>query len=50
MSEKEEFLIAMVKANSKDMAIQYLQYYIQRNGFLSNEAGEEIRRILAEKD
>ena len=49
MTDKERVLIAIIEANTKDMAILYLQDYIQKNGFLSNEAGDEVKRLLEAK-
>lgn len=49
ISSNERILIEIVKRNSKERAALYLQDYIQRNGFLSNEAGDIVKKILEEK-
>lgn len=50
MTDSERVLIEIVRVNTLEMAIQYVQYYVQRNGFLSNEAGDEVKRLLEEKN
>ena len=50
MNQAEQVLIAIIEANTKDRAILYLEYYIQRNGFLSDEAGDIVRKLLEEKE
>lgn len=49
MTQIEKYLIALIKANNLEVCALYLQDYIQRNGPVSNEAGDEIKKILAEK-
>lgn len=49
ISPNERILIEIVKRNSKERAALYLEDYIQRNGFLSNEAGDIVKKILEEK-
>lgn len=46
MNAKEKILIEIMKVNTKDMAVLYLESYIQENGFLSDEATKEVRKIL----
>lgn len=46
----ETILVEIVRVNTKEVAALYLQDYIQRNGFLSNEAGDIIKKLLKEKD
>lgn len=46
MTTNELILIAIIEANTREMAALYLQDYIQRNGPVSNEAGDEIKRLL----
>ena len=50
ISPNERILIEIVKRNSKERAALYLEDYIQRNGFLSNEAGDIIKKLLEEKE
>ena len=50
ISPNERILIEIVKRSSKERAAAYLQDYIQSNGFLSNEAGDIIKKLLKEKD
>lgn len=49
ISPNEAILIEIVRANTKERAALYLEDYIQRNGFLSNEAGDIVKKILKEK-
>ncbi len=49
MTQIEKYLIALIKVNNLEVCALYLQDYIQRNGPVSNEAGDEIKKILAEK-
>lgn len=49
ISTQEALLIEIVRVNSLDMAAIYLEDYIQQNGFLSNEAGDIVKKILKEK-
>lgn len=46
----EKILVEIVRVNTKEVAALYLQDYIQSNGFLSNEAGDIIKKLLKEKD
>ena len=46
----EKILVEIVRVNTKEVAALYLQEYIQSNGFLSNEAGDIIKKLLKEKD
>jgi len=46
----EKILVEIVRVNTKEVAALYLQEYIQSNGFLSNEAGDIIKKLLEEKD
>lgn len=46
----ETILVEIVRVNTKEVAALYLQDYIQSNGFLSNEAGDIIKKLLKEKD
>lgn len=46
----ETILVEIVRVNTKEVAALYLQNYIQSNGFLSNEAGDIIKKLLKEKD
>ena len=46
----ETILVEIVRVNTKEVAALYLQEYIQSNGFLSNEAGDIIKKLLKEKD
>ena len=46
----ETILVEIVRVNTKEVAALYLQAYIQSNGFLSNEAGDIIKKLLKEKD
>lgn len=50
MNQVEQVLIAIIEANTKDMAILYLEHYIQHNGFLSDEAGDIVKKLLEEKE
>ena len=50
MTDKEKLLIEIMKANRKDVAISYLQWHIQIYGFLSNQAGREVRKIIGDKN
>lgn len=50
ISPNERILIEIVKRNSKERAVLYLEDYIQRNGFLSNEAGDIVKKLLEEKE
>lgn len=49
MTRSEKMLIATIKASNLEVCALFLQDYIQRNGPVSDEAGDEIRKILAEK-
>jgi len=49
MTQSEKMLIAAIKASNLEVCALFLQGYIQRNGPVSNEAGDEIKKILAEK-
>ena len=49
MTKSEKVLIEIVRVNRKEISDSYLQYYIQRNGSLSNEAEETVRQLLEEK-
>lgn len=49
ISPNERILIEMVKRNSKERATAYLQDYIQRHGFLNNEVGDMVKKLLDEK-
>ena len=49
MTQSEKLLIAIIKINDLEACALVLQDYIQRNGPVSNEAGDEIKKILAEK-
>lgn len=46
----ETILVEIVRVNTKEVAALYLQDYIQSNGFLSNEAGDIIKKLFKEKD
>lgn len=48
MKFSEKLLIEIMKANRKDIAIIYLEDYIQIYGFLSDEAAREVRKIIKE--
>lgn len=50
MKFSEKLLIEIMQANRKDIAIIYLEDYIQIYGFLSDEAGREVRKIIKEKN
>lgn len=50
ISPNEAILIEIVRTNTKERAALYLEDYIQRNGFLSNEAGDIVKKILKEKE
>ena len=49
ISTQETLLIEIVRVSSLDMAAIYLESYIQENGFLSNEAGDIVKKLLKEK-
>lgn len=49
ISPDEAILIEIVRVNTKEQAALYLEDYIQHNGFLSNEAGNIVKKILKEK-
>ncbi|MBR4414989.1 MAG: hypothetical protein IKS59_06750 [Aeriscardovia sp.] len=49
ISPNERILIEIIKRNSKERAAAYLQDYIQRNGFLNNEVGDIVKKLLEEK-
>lgn len=47
--EEEQFVIKVLKTMpTKNMAAVFLQSIIQEKGFFSNEAGDEIRKIIEE--
>ena len=46
---EERILIELIKASDKEHAALILESYIQQNGFLSDDVGEEVRRILENK-
>lgn len=47
--EEEQFVIKVLKTMpTKNMAALFLQSIIQEKGFFSNEAGDEIRKIIEE--
>lgn len=49
MTEQEKMLIAILRAmKDRNSAAVILETYIQANGPVSNEAGDEIRKILKE--
>lgn len=49
MTGQEKMLIAILRPmNNKNSAAVILETYIQVNGPVSNEAGDEIRKILKE--
>lgn len=50
ISPNERILIEIVKRSSKERAAVYLQDYIQRNGFLNNEVGDIVKKLLEEKE
>lgn len=50
ISPNERILIEIVKRSSKERAAAYLQDYVQRNGFLNNEVGDIVKKILEEKE
>lgn len=50
ISPNERILIEIVKRNSKERAAAYLQDYVQRNGFLNNEVGDIVEKLLEEKE
>lgn len=50
ISPNERILIEIVKRNSKERAAAYLQDYVQRNGFLNNEVGDIVKKLLEEKE
>lgn len=49
ISIQEAVLIEIVRVSSLDMAAIYLEDYIQQNGFLNNEAGDIVKKLLKEK-
>ena len=49
ITPNERILIEIVKRSSKERAAAYLQDYIQRNGFLNNEVGDIVKKLLEEK-
>ena len=49
ISPNERILIEIVKRSSKERAAASLQDYIQRNGFLNNEVGDIVKKLLEEK-
>lgn len=50
LNPNEKILVEIVRANTKERAALYLEDYIQRNGFLSNEAGDIVKKLLEEKE
>lgn len=52
MTQEEEILISLVKAavdaKNENVAAMILQSYIAENGFLSEEAGNMVKTILAD--
>lgn len=49
MTEQEKMLIAILRPmKARNSAAVILETYIQVNGPVSNEAGDEIRKILKE--
>lgn len=47
--EEEQFVIEVLKKiPTKNMAALFLESIIQEKGFFSEEAGDEIRKILEE--
>lgn len=50
ISPNERILIEIVKRSSKERAAAYLQDYVQRNGFLNNEVGDIVEKLLEEKE
>lgn len=50
MNPNEEILIEIIKVSNKEMSALFLQYYIQRHGPLSNEAGDIVKKLLEEKE
>ncbi len=50
LSPNERILIEIVKRNSKERAAAYLQDYVQRHGFLNNEVGDIVKKLLDEKE
>lgn len=49
MTEEEKMLIAILKPlKDRNSAAIILETYIQVNGPVSNEAGDELRKILEE--
>ncbi|WP_406543851.1 hypothetical protein [Pseudobutyrivibrio sp.] len=50
ISPNERILIEIQKRNSKERGALYLQDYIQRNGFLNNEVGDIVKKLLEEKE
>jgi len=49
MNRKEQILIEILKANRLEVLVSYLQYYIKRNGFPSDEAWLIIKKLVEEK-
>lgn len=50
ISPNERILIEILKRSSKERAAAYLQDYVQRNGFLNNEVGDIVKKLLEEKE
>ena len=50
ISPNERILIEIVKRSSKERAAAYLQDYVQRHGFLNNEVGDIVKKLLEEKE
>lgn len=50
ISQDEAILIEIVRVNTKERAALYLEDYIQRYGFLSDEVGDIVKKILKKKD
>lgn len=50
ISQDEAILIEIMRVNRKEIAILYLEHYVQRFGPLSNEVGDIIKKILEEKE
>ena len=50
LNPNERILIEMVKRSSKERAAAYLQDYVQRHGFLNNEVGDIVKKLLDEKE
>jgi hypothetical protein len=49
ISIQEALLIEIVRVNTLNMAAIYIENYIQHNGFLSDEAGDIVKKLLKEK-